>query len=123
MYKVCNINLRHRDQVLISLEKYLKVLTHRLRVDKVILFGSFAHGDVNEASDIDLLVIADFKEDFLDRIGLLLELNRFLFPLEPLGYTPQEFDKMVAQANPFILEVLEKGKVIYDARQDKSLYC
>ncbi len=45
------------------------------------------------------------------------------YELEPLGYTPQEFDKMVAQANPFILEVLEKGKVIYDARKDKSLYC
>lgn len=82
---------------------------------KVIVFGSFARGDISEASDIDLLVVADFKEEFLDRIGTLLELNRFSLPLEPLGYTPEEFAKMISEENPFILEVLKNGKVIFNA--------
>jgi len=31
----------------------------------VILFGSFARRDINEGSDVDIVVIADFKEQFL----------------------------------------------------------
>jgi predicted nucleotidyltransferase len=33
-----------------------------IRPEVVILFGSFAKGDFNEGSDVDAMVIADFKE-------------------------------------------------------------
>jgi len=60
----------------------------RLEPQAVVLFGSFARGDVHEASDLDLLVVADFPEPFLERIGRLLELASDLeLPLEPVGYT------------------------------------
>jgi hypothetical protein len=79
------------------------------------LFGSFASGDINEGSDIDILVVADFKETFLDRIRILMDLNTFKIPIEPVGYTPEEFNEMRNRKNTFIMEVLEKGKVIYQA--------
>jgi len=78
----------------------------------VILFGSFARGDINEGSDVDICVVADFKERFLDRIKTLLKLNEGL-PLEPIGYTPEEFKRMEDEKNPFILEVKREGKVLY----------
>ncbi|MBS7637721.1 nucleotidyltransferase domain-containing protein [Candidatus Bathyarchaeota archaeon] len=78
-----------------------------------MLFGSFAAGDVNEGCDIDILIVADFKEDFLERIGTLMKLNTFGIPVEPLGYTPEEFEDMKGRKTPFILEVLEKGKILY----------
>lgn len=86
----------------------------KLRPSAIILFGSFARGDINEGSDVDIAVLADFKEPFLDRIKGLMDLNDDLgLPLEPVGYTPDEFKKMVDEANPFILEIRDKGKVIY----------
>ncbi|MEM2904925.1 MAG: nucleotidyltransferase domain-containing protein [Candidatus Bathyarchaeia archaeon] len=88
-------------------------LKEELKPRLVLLFGSFAEGDYNEGSDVDLLVVADFKEPFLDRIGLLMKLNTFHVPIEPIGYTPQEFQDMRGRRNPFILEVLERGKVLY----------
>jgi len=33
-------------------------------IKEVYLFGSFAKGEVHEASDIDLIIVGDFKEKF-----------------------------------------------------------
>jgi hypothetical protein len=85
----------------------------RLNPHLVLLFGSFASGEINEGSDVDILVVADFKQDFLDRISILMDLNEFGLPLEPVGYTPEEFEQMKDGGNPFILEVLDKGKVLF----------
>jgi len=81
----------------------------------VILFGSFATGDINEGSDVDIIIIADFKEPFFDRIKILLDLNDGIdLPLEPIGYTLEEFQKMRDEGNSFIEEVLLTGKILYD---------
>ncbi|PMP95258.1 MAG: hypothetical protein C0169_05560 [Thermodesulfobacterium geofontis] len=57
-------------------------------------------------------MIADFKVPFLDRIKLLLDLNEGIgLPLEPLGYTQEEFKKMKEERNPIIIEVINTGKV------------
>ncbi|MDY7033586.1 MAG: nucleotidyltransferase domain-containing protein [Thermodesulfobacteriota bacterium] len=72
---------------------------------EIYLFGSSAKGDLHEGSDIDLLIIGDFKEKFFDRIGTILELTDL--PIEPLVYTVEEFEEMKTSQNPFILEVLK----------------
>jgi predicted nucleotidyltransferase len=93
---------------------YCGIVVERLRPDAVILFGSLARGDFNEGSDVDILVVADFREPFLDRIKVLLDLNdRTRLPLEPVGYTAEEFMEMLERKNSFILEAVEKGKILY----------
>jgi len=63
---------------------------------------------------VDILVVADFREPFLDRIKVLLDLNdRTRLPLEPVGYTAEEFMEMLERKNSFILEAVEKGKILY----------
>lgn len=63
---------------------------------------------------MDLVVIADFEASFLDRIKLLLELNETVgLPLEPVGYTPDEFCRMRASGNRFVQAVLATGRVLY----------
>ncbi len=119
MHKVCNIALEQRQQIIRQLEEYCREIARELNPQAVILFGSFATGDINEGSDIDIMVIADFQVGFLDRIKLLLDLNRFDLPIEPIGYTSEELEHMKQRRNPFITEVLTTGKIIYD-RQDIS---
>lgn len=41
------------------LEKFRSLLSERVRVDKIILFGSRARGDADPDSDMDVLVILD----------------------------------------------------------------
>lgn len=118
MYKICNINLDQREQVARQIEEYCREVVRKLNPQAVILFGSFASGDINEGSDIDIMVIADFQVSFLDRIKLLLDLNHFRLPIEPVGYTAEELEKMKQTGNPFIIEVVDKGKVLYPPKAD-----
>ncbi len=113
MRKLCRVDLERSGEVSKKIDDYVGEVVRKLNPDLVILFGSFAVGDINEGSDIDILVVADFKEEFLDRIRILIDLNTFKIPIEPIGYTPEEFNQMKNRKNLFIMEVLEKGKVLY----------
>ncbi len=95
------------------MDNYRDKLVRELKPERIILFGSFARGDINEGSDVDLIVIADWQQDFLDRIKILMDLNDRRLPIEPIGYTPDEFKRMRKEGNPFIEEVEATGKIIY----------
>lgn len=112
MSKICNIHLESRGEISSQIEQYCQEIIRELNPRQIILFGSFASGEISEGSDIDIMVIADFRLSFLDRIKLLLDLNRFDLPIEPIGYTVEEFGRMRRAGNPFISRALEEGKVI-----------
>lgn len=82
---------------------------------KVILFGSFARGDYHATSDLDLLIIKPTSRRFLDRIGDVLMLCDYSIPLEPLVYTPEEIDRLLAEGNTFIETALAEGIVFYES--------
>lgn len=108
------VDLGRRQELLRRLDRYVGRLVEELEPQAVVLFGSFARGDVHEASDLDLLVVADFPEAFLERIGRLLELASGLgLPLEPVGYTREEVLAMWQQGNRFLQEVVRTGRLVY----------
>jgi len=113
MLKVCNIDLERRGETANQIEQYCREIVRELDPHQVILFGSFATDDINEGSDIDIIVIADFQVSFLDRIKLLLDSNYSGLPIEPIGYTAKEFDQMKQAGNPFIANVIDTGKILY----------
>jgi predicted nucleotidyltransferase len=114
MHKLCRVDLERSQELLKRLDKYIKTVIKALNPEKIILFGSFARKDFNEGSDIDLIVVNDWEENFLDRIGILLELNNLGLPLEPIGYTKDEIEMMIKDENPFITQVLIEGITMYE---------
>ena len=62
----------------------------------VILFGSRAKGEAREDSDIDLILVSDQFKDvrFADRIARFLIEIRPRREVEPLCYTPEEFEEL-----------------------------
>jgi predicted nucleotidyltransferase len=97
-------------------------IVERLRTgyapQKIILFGSYAYGTPDEGSDIDLLIIKDTPDRFIDRwvdVQRVLSDPKRLVPLEPLIMTPQEIEKRLARGDQFVAEILEKGVVLYAA--------
>lgn len=114
MRKLCRVDLGRSEEIIAKIDRYKDLVVKALKPHAVVLFGSFAKGEINEGSDVDIIVIADFQESFLDRIKLLLDLNAAVkLPLEPVGYTPKEFQGMNETGNRFIQEVLATGKVLY----------
>jgi predicted nucleotidyltransferase len=81
---------------------------------RVILFGSGARGDQDEYSDLDLVIIKETEERFLDRLEKVYDLVKPTFAMDVLVYTPQESAEMQERDNPFIEMVLKEGVVIYE---------
>ncbi len=100
------------------IQNILKKLVAEYAPQKVILFGSYAYGSPGQDSDIDLLIIKETTERFIDRWvtvqGLLTGTHRFL-PLETLVLTSAEIENRIAIGDQFIAEILQKGEVLYAA--------
>jgi predicted nucleotidyltransferase len=105
MYRLCRIDIDSREKIDLELKNFVRELKEKFPIKIIYLYGSFAKGDIHEGSDIDLLIIGDFKERFVERIGIILDLTAL--PIEPLVYTEREFQDMIKHKNPFILEILK----------------
>ena len=81
-----------------------------IRVERVILFGSFAKGNPRKDSDIDLLVISnDFQKfNLRERLEILgIAAVRIMKPIEAKGYTLKEIQNVAPVS--FLQEALVTG--------------
>jgi predicted nucleotidyltransferase len=85
---------------------------------RIYLFGSWARGEMDEFSDIDVVVIMHTELPFLERaLTLSLNLPLTLGGVDLLVYTPEEWQTMRENGNAFVETVLEEGQVIYEQTQ------
>ena len=77
----------------------------------ITLIGSYSRGDYHDGSDVDLVVVGSFIERFVSRIGRILDLMPpgLHIDVDVLAYTPEEFEMMEKQGNPFIENVDQEG--------------
>jgi predicted nucleotidyltransferase len=82
--------------------------------EKIILFGSVARGEYDQANDLDFLII---KQDVpfygIDRMRELDELIDRNVAADMLVYRPDEFEDRVRLGDPFIKAILREGRVLY----------
>lgn len=95
---------------------YIKELKKILEIKKVIIFGSAARGEMRKDSDIDIIILSpDFKTmGFVERVAFLNRNRRGLsreVPMDILGYTPGEFDKLTKES-AILFEAKEEGIVL-----------
>jgi predicted nucleotidyltransferase len=86
----------------------------RYEPEKVIVFGSFARGEADEQSDVDLVVIKQTDKRFLERLLEVAKLlDNDLGKVDVFVYTREEFEEMRRRQNPFIAKVITEGRTIY----------
>jgi Uma2 family endonuclease/predicted nucleotidyltransferase len=96
-----------------ELQRYISLLVDHYTPAKIILLGSLATGQARLWSDIDLVVITETQQRFLDRTKEALLLLHPQVGLDVLIYTPEEFE-MLSQERPFFQQEILKGKVLYE---------
>jgi len=110
-----------------EVEQYIPLLISRLQqieVAKVILFGSYAYGTPTEASDIDLMVVLNsdhYPGSYKEKSELYLKVSRVIrdirqqIPIDLIVHTNSMHEKFIELDSMFSKEVLQKGKVLYEA--------
>jgi uncharacterized protein len=90
-------------------QKYAGVINSNYNSIRIILFGSYAKGNYNDDSDIDIAVI--FK-DYSNLIDMQLELMRLRRKIdsriEPHPFRESEFNR----SNPLVNEIIKYGQEI-----------
>ena len=91
---------------------YISNVNQHIKIDKVYLYGSYAKGNYNEHSDLDIAIFSDsFKgQSFVDAVAFLLSLARKYrdICIEPVAFTTSD----LREGNPFIKEICATGKEI-----------
>jgi uncharacterized protein len=90
--------------------RFVKALAIKgIRVEKAVLYGSYAHGRPRMDSDIDLAIVSpDLGRDRFEERKILLQLAWRIDPrLEPVPVSPEAYERDTWV--PLIYEIREKG--------------
>ena len=102
-----------------EINKIKHILINKYKPEKIILFGSYAWGKPNRDSDLDFLVIKHVDKPRPSReqdiYSLLMRYfkNRQL-PVDVIVHTPKETEERMSIGDPFIKDILTRGKIIYE---------
>ncbi len=98
-----------------QIEEFGRRVGEEFGADRVILFGSYARGDANPDSDVDILVIGAFEGRSVDKSVEIRMRLRPSFPMDLLVRTPEKVRERIDMGDRFMQEILEQGKVLYEA--------
>ncbi len=104
-----------RAQVLqAELDRFVDIVAHEMNPERIILFGSFTHGEVHEWSDLDLVVVMETDLPFLNRLRTIRRRVHPQVTTDLFVYTPDEWEQLRV-ASPFIRDEIDaKGRVLYE---------
>ncbi|HET54960.1 MAG TPA: nucleotidyltransferase domain-containing protein [Ignavibacteria bacterium] len=98
-----------------SINKYINLLHSYFDLKMVVLYGSFAKGNADENSDIDLAVFIKKNEENRDHLKDSALLNRLICNadcrIEPVLYYDKELESI--EEASFIAEILNSGIVLF----------
>jgi predicted nucleotidyltransferase len=92
---------------------------------QIVLFGSWARGDADADSDVDLLVVEDgpFSAEN-SRRDAAVRLDRALrglrVPVDILVFTPAEIEQWSRSVNHVVFDALHEGRLLYDRSSSRS---
>ena len=110
--------LLDKKSVIKKVRKYSDLVNTVIKPNKIILYGSFAKGNWNENSDIDVAIIVDKIEgDYLLLMKKLNKLTRDIdYRIEPVLLEPKD------DISGFLTSVLLTGLVIYNRDQKQIVH-
>ncbi len=103
--------MRKREQALREAIEFVRCVSRKLKIVHAWLYGSYARGDFNEWSDVDVLIVVedDLPARPVDRLSIIEECLERYPSIEPVVVTVKEFEKMRQKRNPIVVDVEHHG--------------
>ena len=96
-----------------EIQAYTEELVAKFKPEKVVLFGSYARDSASDDSDVDLLVIMPHSGKASRQALVIRQSIRKRFPLVLVVQSPDEAERRAQAGDPFILNALANGRVLY----------
>ncbi len=97
-----------------AIQSVVKQIATQYSPDKIILFGSYAYGKPRPESDVDLLVVMNTTRKETEQAIHICQSISYQFGLDLIVRTPTTLTHRLALGDPFLQEVVSKGKVLYE---------
>ena len=100
-----------------ALQRSLDRISRQLRemgAVKIVLFGSFARGDITSSSDLDLIAVMPSTRSGKDWMSKIYEEVDRDIDCDILAYTREEIEKMLPVSG-ILRSALETGRTVYEA--------
>ncbi len=98
-----------------DIRAFSRRIAKRFKPRRIILFGSHAYGTPTEDSDVDLFVIMPpGTREFEKAVEIRLAVEG-TFPMDVVVRTPANVRKRLKKGDPFVKDIVEKGRVLYEA--------
>ena len=98
-----------------TISSFARSVAKQFHPQKIILFGSYAYGKPTEDSDVDILVIMPFEGRNPDKATEIWMATKPKFPIDIMVRKPEELKKRLKMGDFFLRDIVEKGKVLYEA--------
>jgi uncharacterized protein len=98
-----------------QIEAFSEQIAAKFQPERIILFGSYAYGQPNEDSDVDLLVILPFEEMPVQKAISIRQQINYPFPLDLMARTPAQIQQRLEMGDFFIQDIITRGRVLYEA--------
>ena len=97
-------------------KRYCNAIAAAIKPERIILFGSHANGQPDENSDVDVLVVMRNARRLGRHPAAAIRMKvRSDFPVDMLVRDEREVARRVKQRDLFMLEITERGRVMYEA--------
>jgi len=113
------LKVRRKMVEMSQIKELSRAIAREFNAQKIILFGSHAYGNPGPDSDVDLLVVLDFKGKGAWKSIEILNQLKPGFGVDLLVRTPKQIRQRVKWNDFFIKEIIEKGKVLYEAHHPR----
>ncbi|MGH9843787.1 MAG: nucleotidyltransferase domain-containing protein [Blastocatellia bacterium] len=97
------------------IRKICRRIAEEIKPEKIILFGSHAYGRPTRESDLDLLVVMPYEGSPLAQAVKIGRQLNLMIPMDLLVRTREQVATRLAMDDFFMREILERGKVMYEA--------
>lgn len=101
-----------------EVKKSVDKIKKQYKPEKIFVFGSYARDRITADSDIDFFIIKKTRKPRRERQR---EVSRILIdrvlPIDILVFTPSETARRKKIGDPFILDILNSGRLVY-AKQE-----
>lgn len=102
-----------QEQIYNKIKEIAATVGKNFQPNKIILFGSYAWGNPNPDSDVDLFIIKETDNTRETARQISRSIFPRPFPIDFIVYTPSQTEKRKKGGDFFIKKILEKGQTLY----------